>query len=199
MSQQRISWNVKYPRSTNVSRLSLNTDRKSKRAHWLFRFVDEASRLIRGIQIKQRTQKFFWWGRRGGGGGREEGGREGERNERGGCPGGAGKLGLRVITTEVTILHQEQFVDGIGWDGRMQTLGEWWGVVRWWTMMGMQRTLMTPVTAAVVLPDVEPTVRPIQGQVAAAEALPWVSWIRVWKKEMRFCVMTPRKDWCNIG
>lgn len=36
--------------------------------------------------------------------------------------------------------------------------------------------------AAVVLADVEAAVRPVQGQVAAAEALPRVPWIRVWKK-----------------
>lgn len=43
---------------------------------------------------------------------------------------------------------------------------------------------MTAVrAAAVVLADVEAAVRPVQGQVAAAKALPRVPWIRVWKKQ----------------
>lgn len=40
-----------------------------------------------------------------------------------------GKFGLRVITTEVTTLHHEQFVDGIV-NGRVQALRQRRGVVR---------------------------------------------------------------------
>lgn len=46
---------------------------------------------------------------------------------------------------------------------------------------------MTAVrAAAVVLADVEAAVRTVQGQVAAAEALPRVARIRIWKKRDAF-------------
>lgn len=86
-----------------------------------------------------------------------------------------------MITTEVTTLHHKQFVDGIVY-GRVQTLRQRRGVVRRRTVVRVRGTLMTAVrAAAVVLADVEATLRAVEGQVAAAEALPRVSRIRVCK------------------
>lgn len=98
--------------------------------------------------------------------------------------GGTGRqtdLGLRVVTTEVTTLHHEQFVDGIV-NRRVQTLRQGRRLVGRWPVMrvGAAALVASILTAAAfVLAYVEASFRAIQRQVATAETLARVSRIRV--------------------
>lgn len=75
-----------------------------------------------------------------------------------------------MVTTEVTTLHHEQFVDGVV-NRSMQTLRQRRRLVGRWTMMGMVASLVTTflATATLVFTYVETSLRSVQRQVTAAE------------------------------
>lgn len=87
-------------------------------------------------------------------------------------------FGLRVVTTEVTTLHHEQFVDGVV-NRRVQTLRQRGRLVRRGSVVRVGATLMAAIltTATLVLAYIEASFRSVQRQIAAAEALARVAWV----------------------
>ena len=85
-----------------------------------------------------------------------------------------------MITTEVTTLHHEQFVDGVV-NRRVQTLRQGGRLVGRWPVVGMGATLVATLlaAAALVLANVEARLCAVQRQIAAAEALARMARVRV--------------------